>query len=448
MRIIKIVIVSIVALLAACIIWLVTMPPELLRVGSGYAAKIVCSNVFLAHRDAQDVLATDVQAPGHPLLRLMRVSVDEQAAKVDAAIFGFIAPSVAIYRDDAGCAVTQDLAAKGERNQSPPIVGPESGPADMLFPEGTKIEADQRITSLLSNEAFTGPGMRAVIVAQNGRILGERYGAGFSEKTPLIGWSMAKTINAALIARLVGEGKLSYSDRNLFPQWANDERGEITLAQLLAMESGLGFNENYGTVADVTRMLFLERDMAEFAIDTPLEASPGTKFSYSSGTSVVLSKLWMDRIGDKATALAYPNRALFAPLGMQSAVFETDASGTYAGSSYIYATARDWTRFGMLLAADGMWKGERLLPEGTVAMMGKASPKSDGRYSQMQTWLKLYGRDADGLPADMFMLSGHDGQTVAVVPSLGLVVLRMGLTPSGGGYNVLELIAAAAKAVR
>lgn len=448
MRIVKIVLVTILTLLAACLIWLITMPPELLRVGSGYAAKIVCSNVFLANRDAREVLAVDVQAPGHPLLRLMHVNVDEQAAKVNAAIFGFIAPSVAIYRDDLGCAVTQDLSAKGQRNQSPPIVGPESGAADVLFPDGTRIDADQRITPLLENAALTGPGMRAVIVAQNGRILGERYAEGFSQQTPLIGWSMAKTINATLIARLIGEGKLSYTDHNLFAQWAGDERGEITLAQLLAMESGLGFNENYGTVADVTRMLFLEKDMAEFAIDTPLETSPGTKFSYSSGTSVLLSKIWMDRIGDHDRALAYPRKFLFAPLGMQSAVFETDANGTYAGSSYIYATARDWTRFGMFLAADGMWKGERLLPEGTVAMMGKASAQSGGRYSQMQTWLKLYGRDAEGLPGDMFMLSGHDGQTVAVVPSLGLVVLRMGLTPSGGGYNVLELIAAAAKAVK
>ncbi len=448
MRIIKIVLVTILVLLAACVTWLVTMPPELLRVGSGYAAKIVCSNVFLADRDAQDVLAVDVQAPGHPLLRLMRVSVDRQSARVEAAILGFVAPSIAVYRDGLGCAVTQDLSARGEKFQSPPILAAESGPADVLFPDGTKIEADQRITPILANETLTGPGMRAVIVAQNGRILAERYGTGFSEKTPLIGWSMVKTVNAALIAKLVGEGKLAYTDRNLFAQWANDERSEITLAQLLAMESGLGFNEDYGTVADVTRMLFLEQDMAEFAIDTPLEASPGTKFSYSSGTSVVLSKLWMDRIGDKATALAFPRKALFAPLGMESAVFETDASGTFAGSSYIYATARDWTRFGMLLAADGVWRGQRLLPEGTVAMMGKASPKSDGRYSQMQTWLKLYGRDADGLPADMFMLSGHDGQTVAVVPSMGLVVVRLGLTPSGGGYNVLELIAAAAKAVR
>ncbi|MGE7368204.1 serine hydrolase domain-containing protein [Neorhizobium sp. NPDC001467] len=448
MRVIKITAVTALTLMAACLLWFVTMPPELLRVGSGYAAKIVCSNVFLAGRDAGEVLAVDVQAPGHPLLKLMRVNVDAQAARVEAGLFGFIAPSVAIYRDGAGCAVTQDLKAQGQRREQAPISGIESAAAGKLFPQGTRIEADPRVASLLSDAAFSGPGMRAVIVAQNGRIIGERYGAGFSDKTPLIGWSMAKTVNAALVAKLVGEGRLSYSDSNLFPQWAGDERSEITLAQLLAMESGLGFNENYGTVADVTRMLFLEEDMAAFAIDTPLEATPGTRFSYSSGTAILLSKLWMDRIGDKAAALAYPRRALFGPLGMTSAVFETDASGTYAGSSYIYATARDWTRFGMLLAADGLWRGERILPEGTVAMMSTASPMSDGRYSQMQTWLKLYGRDGDGLPADLFMLSGHDGQTLAVVPSMGLVVLRMGLTPSGGGYNALDLVAAAVKAVR
>ncbi len=166
--------------------------------------------------------------------------------------------------------------------------------------------------------------MRAVVVVKRGRIVGETYSAGFSKDTPLIGWSMTKTVNAAIIGTLIRDGKLSLEDKNLFPQWQGNQRGDIRIADLAAMESGLAFNEDYGAVADVTRMLYLEPDMATFSADQPLEADPGARFSYSSGTAVLLSKIWMDRIGDEAAALAYPGKALFGPLGMTSAVMEPD----------------------------------------------------------------------------------------------------------------------------
>src|SRR3546814_163494 len=163
-------------------------------------------------------------------------------------------------------------------------------------------------------------------------------------------------------------------------------------------------------------MLYLEPDMAGFAADAPLAARPGTRFNYSSATAVLLSRIWMDRLESAEAALAYPRRALFGPLGMQSAVMETDARGTFVGSSYMYATARDWARFALFLLRDGTWQGQRLLPEGFVAMMSEPNATSGGRYSKMQTWLA--GRD--GLPADTFFMQGHDGQTIAIVPSLDL----------------------------
>jgi CubicO group peptidase (beta-lactamase class C family) len=427
---------AILLVVVAAGLWLTLMPPELLRVGSGYAAKIVCSNVFIAGRDPDAVFASDVQAPGNRLLELMRVSVDREARRVHAGFLGVIGSNEAIYREGLGCSVTPD-------GKAPPAIGVAAvdgisnapGTGDALWPDGQKVESNESVAKILSDPALTGPGMRAVVVVKNGRIVGETYGAGFSATTPLIGWSMTKTVNAAIIGTLIRDGKMALTDRDLVAGWRGSERENITLANLLSMESGLEFNEDYGTVADVTRMLFLERDMARFVADKPLVAKPGSAFSYSSGTSTLLSKLWMEKIGDRTAALNYPRHALFNPIGMRSAVLETDAAGTFVGSSYLYATARDWARFGLLLARDGVWNGKRILPEGFVSLMQVPNAHSGGRFTQMQTWLPSRDGPVKGqMPPDTFYLSGHDGQTIAVMPSLDLVVVRLGLTP-GNGYD-------------
>ncbi|MGE6740717.1 serine hydrolase domain-containing protein [Allorhizobium pseudoryzae] len=438
-RLAKIVLVLLLLVVAGGLVWLYTMPPDLLRVGSGYAAKIVCSNVFLAGRDESEVLAEDVQAPGHPLLRLMRVSVDRPAQRVSAALLGQIAPSAAVYRPGLGCAVVPQgsTAAALDLPEAGPGAAVQAGAG--LWPNGEGVEANAAVAALLARDDLVGPGFRAVVVVRNGAIVGERYAAGFNDKTPLLGWSMTKTVNAALIGRLIDEGRMRLDERNLMPQWAGDARRDITLAQLLAMESGLAFNEDYGTVADVTRMLYLQPDMAAFTASLPLEGTPGQRFSYSSGTAVLLSRIWMDRLSDRATALAFPRDALFAPLGMTSAVMEVDASGTFVGSSYLYASARDWARFGLFLAQNGMWKGVRLLPDGFVAAMAEPTTASGGWYSRMQTWLPRPSERAD-MPADTFNLQGHDGQTVTVIPSRGLVVVRLGLTPWSARYSTMPLI--------
>lgn len=445
-RLAKIVFALLLVAVSAGLVWLYTMPPDLLRVGSGYAAKIVCSNVFLAGRDESQVLADDVQAPGHPLLRLMRVSVDRPAQRVSAALLGHIAPSVAVYRPGLGCAVVPEGASAADLGAVAMTPVAPGRPTE-AWPQGEAVKAEAAVTALLARDDLVGPGFRAVVVVKDGAIVGERYGPGFGPTTPLLGWSMTKTVNAALIGRLIEQGRMHLDDRNLMPQWAGDARGRITLAQLLAMESGLAFNEDYGSVADVTRMLYLEPDMAAFAASLPLEGSPGQSFNYSSGTAVLLSRIWMDRLGDRARALAFLQAALFRPLGMGSAVMEADASGTFAGSSYLYATARDWARFGLFLAQDGVWNGERLLPEGFVAAMSQPTTASGGRYSRMQTWLPRPSDRAE-LPADTFNLQGHDGQSITVVASSGLVIVRLGLSPWRTGYSSAALSKAIVRAMR
>lgn len=446
----------VVLVVVALVAWLYFAPPELIRVGSGYSAKIVCSNVFIAGRDPNEVLAVDVQAPGHPLLRLMKVSVDKERGLVSAGLFWVLGKSVAVERDGLGCASVPNGDA-GEARQTSvhtePLVVTSQ---DALWPEGEKVDVSQspEVSKIVNDAAMAGTGMRAVVVVKNGRIVAERYGDGFSAKTPLLGWSMTKTVNAAIVGTVVKDGKLALDNKGLFAPWKTDGRAAISLADMMAMSSGLEFNEDYGDVADVTRMLYLEPDMAGFADAKPLTGEVGKVFSYSSGTAVMISRLWQDAIGDKAKALAWPRTALFEPLGMHSAVLETDEKGTYVGSSYLYATAHDWARFGLFLLQGGAWNGAQILPAGFVDWMREPAPASKV-YGKGQVWIEGPGDEekpgagaAAGLPKDIYWMEGHDGQTVAVIPSEQLVVVRLGLTPAKLGYRPQTMVAALVKALR
>ncbi|TPI14405.1 serine hydrolase [Mesorhizobium sp. B4-1-3] len=435
--------------------WLYFAPPELIRVGSGYSAKIVCSNVFIAGRDPNQVLAVDVQAPGHPLLRLMKVSVDRKRGMVSAGLFWVFGKSVAVERFGVGCASVPDGDTGKARQTSLRAVPPAAAQPDTLWPDGDRVDASQNseVAKIVDDVAMAGIGMRAIVVVKNGRIVAERYGEGFSAKTPLLGWSMTKTVNAAIVGTLVKDGKLALDKKGLFAPWKADGRAAISLADMMAMSSGLAFNEDYGDVADVTRMLYLEPDMAGFAEAQPLTGEVGKVFSYSSGTAVMLSRLWQDAIGDKTKALAWPRTALFEPLGMHSAVLETDEQGTFVGSSYLYATARDWARFGQFLLQGGVWNGTQILPAGFVDWMREPAPASKV-YGKGQVWIEGPGDEekpgagiSAGLPKDTYWMEGHDGQTVAIVPSEQLVVVRLGLTPAKLGYRPQRMVGALVKAL-
>lgn len=452
---VKWIVIALVVVVAAIGTWLFASPPALIRVGAGYVAKIVCSNTFIAGRDPQQVLGLDVQAPGDATLKFFDIKVDEDKQTVRAALLGYFGATYAVRRTGFGCTTVPDgeVDAAQQNIVTPPdYMQPNE---DALWPKGEQV-GEQRtdVAALLDDPKLTGPGMRAVVVVRNGRIIAEAYGDGFGPETKLLGWSMTKTVNAAIIGTLVGAGKLTLDQKNLFEEWNGDGRANITLADLLAMSSGLHFNEDYGDVSDVTRMLYLEPDMAAFAAGMPLDHDPGSVFAYSSGTAVMLARIWQDALGGGEEALHWPQEALFGPVGMTSAVFETDESGTFVGSSYLYATAHDWARFGQLLLDNGTWDGVQILPADYARMMHEEAPASDGTYGKGQVWLvgppgeqKPEEDYAAGMPDDAYWLQGHDGQTVAIVPSRNLVVVRLGLTPSNLGYRPQHLVAAVVKAV-
>jgi CubicO group peptidase (beta-lactamase class C family) len=440
---------------------LATKPPELLRVGANYGAKIVCSNVFLAGRDAQAVLADDVQAPGHPVLKYLGVRVDPDRKTVRTQFLGFIGDGLAVYRPGTGCAVAPDGdAAQASRHQYAPLKIWAPSP-NVAWPTGSQPETSPVVQELLEREALAGPGMRGMAVIYRGRLIAQRYGAGFNAATPLLGWSMTKTVSAALVGIQIGDGKLSMQQKGFWPD-QSDPRSGITLAQLMAMSSGLRFNEGYGDVSDVTRMLYLEPDMAAYTAGQPLAQAPGSVWNYSSGTTVLLSRIWQRAAaGDthnaaSAAVLSLPHDRLFAPLGMSSALMEADARGNLVGSSYMYANTHDWARFGQFLLQDGVWQGKRILPAGFVDYMQQPAPASGGQYGQGQVW--RWGPSGDTpegqnpdqrfqLPADTYWMEGHDGQSIAIVPSKQLVVVRLGLTPHRLLYQPQALLAAVVKAV-
>jgi CubicO group peptidase (beta-lactamase class C family) len=426
-------------LLPPAILLLWARPPELIRVGANFTAKTVCSNVFLAHRDPAEVLTTDVQAPGHPLLKLMRIRVDSSLRQVRAGLFGFIGGGLAVERPGVGCAAVPDGRSGAVRIALDPPAGPR------MEPHGgaASTAAVPALQAVLDDDALAGPGMRAIVVVHDGRLIAERYAAGFDRDTPQLGWSMTKSVTAGLIGVLV-EGGLLTLDRPA--GWTGgDGRERITIADLLSMTSGLSFNEEYGTVSDVTRMLYLEPDMAAFARAKPLVHAVGTVWSYSSGSAVILARIFQDAVG--ADAAQFARTRLFDPLGMTSAVLETDESGTLVGSSYMYATPRDWARYAQLLVQDGVWEGHDILPRGYVAMMASPVAASGGEYGRGMVWRWVSGTGF-GIPEDTFWMSGHDGQHVAVIRSRQLVILRMGLTPEREHYHPEPLVRAVLAAVR
>lgn len=405
-----------------------------LPVMTGYAAKNLCSCVFVAERDAEEVIANDLNFSFIKYTK-SRVNLEEKSA---SSSFMGLKKRKAIYRPGLGCTLVTGLPESTIQGQSftPPKVLPER-PDTLAWPMGEVMPDTfpngvnhDKVESAIA-AFFDAPNdsakhhTRAVVVVYKGQLIAEKYASGFDKDTPQLGWSMTKSITNAMIGILVKEGKLSVEQNNLFPEWEGDERASITLNDLLQMSSGLKWREFYADLSPATRMLYKKGDMAEYVCRQKMEAAPGKHWEYSSGTSNLLQELIKQTIADQAAYLAFPRAALFNPIGMRSAILEPDASGTFVGSSYGFATPRDWARFGLLYLNDGLWEGERILPEGWAAYTSTPAPASDGLYGA-QFWLKNPEEMPDA-PNDLYQCSGYQDQKVMIIPSKDLVLVRMGM---------------------
>jgi CubicO group peptidase (beta-lactamase class C family) len=422
-------------------------------VGSGYSAEMLCSALFVSHREESDA-AKDLTGPGYELLSLFWNTVDVEKKRVTSSIPGFTSQT-AIFRDGLGCTL---LDGKGEEELRAEAAGlfpsPASSENDALWPEGERVDlgvplegVDRPALDKAVDAAFAEPDplhprrTRALVVVHHGRIVAERYAQGFDAAMPLMGWSVTKGALNALIGLRVKDGKLAITDKALLPEWRGegDKRGAISLDNLLRMSSGLAFDENYDNpLADVTQMLFVEGDQARFAAAKELLYQPGAHWDYASGTSAIIARVLRESFATKRDYLRFPRARLFDPLGMDSAMLAPDASGTFMASSFLYATARDFARLGLLFLQDGVWQGQPLLPGGWVVYSrGPARALADGSYGA-HIWLRLPkspGLGVPPMPEDAYYFLGHDGQIVAIVPSRDLVIVRLGLTRNGGDWD-------------
>jgi CubicO group peptidase (beta-lactamase class C family) len=430
---------------------------QLVLIGSAYTAKTLCSGVFISRRDAISVLKEDVRAEQIALLRAIEPTVNSERRIVSASFNG-LAERTAVYLDGLGCTLAigaDEDTLRRRAAQAAPVPPAGVSRQQLLAGEDAK-ETDREKLKRVLDRAFSEPDAarlrrtRAVVIVHDGRIVAERYAQGYGENTTLLGWSMTKSALNALIGVLVAQGRLRLDATGVLRAWsgAGDARGAITLGQLLHMESGLEFTEEYvNPLGDVTWMLFGTGDAAALAAAKPLAATPGTHWSYSSGTSNILARVLREAIADDAEYLAFPRRALFERIGMAGAVIEADAAGNFVASSFMHATARDWARLGLLYLQDGVWGGERILPEGWVKYSVTPAPASGGRFGA-HFWLKLAGQSPGLLPPGAYHMAGHDGQFVTIVPEKKLVVVRLGLSRLPRAWNQTAFVAEVIATIR
>jgi CubicO group peptidase (beta-lactamase class C family) len=401
---------------------------------TGYAAKNLASDVFVGNRTQESVEAIDLN---FSFIKFTKNTIDYRKKEVTSRFLW--AKSKAIYIEGFGCTLVRGEES-AIRNRPYTVVSlPAINPALAAWPAGDKLEDTiptglnvEKLNKVIADalkDTVGNKGTFAVAVAYKNQLVAEKYRYGFSTKNSFLSWSMAKSFTHALVGIMVKKGRMKVDEPVDIPEWKNDKRKNITLDNLMHMNSGLKWNEDYGNLSNVTVMLHEAIDMARFAYRKPLIARPDSLWYYSSGTTNIVTSLIRKKIGNDAGYYAFPRKELFNPTGMRSAIFETDASGNFAGSSYIYASMRDYVRFGLLYLNKGNWLGNQILPEGWTDYAAKPANGSGGQYGSF-FWLNRSG-EFPNAPKDMYMCKGHDGQFIYIIPSLQLVVVRTGFSKKG-----------------
>jgi CubicO group peptidase (beta-lactamase class C family) len=423
---------------------------------SGYGAKNMASAVFVQNRDPASILKEDL---GEFPFTIGKYTVNREDSSVTGSVWG-LAKRKAIYRPGLGCTLINDITEDALRKQVYQLATTSPVKMDSLpWPYGNRLidSIPAVINKQLLQQAIDhamqaqrdgkAAYTRAVLVVYDGKLVAEQYANGFDEHTVMLGWSISKSLTGALIGVLVRQGKLDVEAPAPVPEWQHTKKQKIRLKDLLQQTSGLDFEENYTKPSEVTNMLFKRGDMAGYTAKLPLKYEPGTVFNYSSGNSNILSRIIRQTVGDK-DYVAFPYKALYHKLHMYSTLLEPDASGTFIGSSYSYATARDLARFGLLYYNNGLWNGEQVLPSNWVQQSIQPSAADKLKHYGYQFWLNGYDKKDPSkrmypdVPNDMFFADGYGGQDIYIIPSKKLVVVRLGLHTIDENLLLKEIIQA------
>jgi CubicO group peptidase (beta-lactamase class C family) len=437
-------------------------PARVAGVPVHFTSHQLCSVTFVAGMDPTEYFNEAIKPKLGPIHAFLRYEVDWQRQEVRTHLAGLV-HSRAVYDGPFGCRVMHPgrearLFEREADDREPRVMSPPpiAGP-------GIIASANNKLSEALDHafgESASGPRRftKAVVVVHHGRVVAERYAPGVTPATPLIGWSMTKSVTNALLGILVRNGKLDMQKPAPIAEWSapEDPRRSITGDQLLRMVSGLGCGESlhtgFTTLFDAdTQMEFDMADQSAFAANASLRAKPGSEWRYTNCNFVLLSRMIRDAVGGNATSVRrFIERELFAPLGVEHATLEFDSVGVPLGTIHLWASARDWARFGLLYLRDGVTeRGRRILPVGWIDGSTRLTPQSADKYGYGAGFWTQRGnsaaareRIAAGMPADSFMAAGSQGQYTIIVPSSDLVIVKLGwaYTPHDDQLAVERLV--------
>jgi CubicO group peptidase (beta-lactamase class C family) len=397
---------------------------------SGFTSKSIASCHFIDNRSLESIEKGDNDIP---LLDLATSKINAEGKFATSNVYG-LKERKAIYREGIGATLINDNFDTSKPYEVPkrvklindlPFPYGDKEPKDTIFSTIDYSKLEKAVANAFDVSGEKSKRTRSVLVLYKDKLIAEKYETGFTKNSKLLGWSMTKSITGTMFGVLQKQKKFDIYKPAPIVEWQNDERRIITTNDLLHMNSGLEWVENYNTICDATIMLFESEDMARVQLEKPVLFKPDTHWNYSSGTSNLLSAILRKQFKTHQEYLDFWYSALIDKIGMNSAVIETDMVGNYVGSSYAWATTRDWSKFGLLYLHKGNWKGEQILDESWVKYVSTPTNTSKGDYGA-QFWLNAGGKYKDA-PRDMFYCSGFQGQKVFIIPSLDLVIVRMGL---------------------
>lgn len=440
------------AFLAAILYFAFTTYPKLDLI-SGFSAKSVASAHFIDHRSLEQIQAGDNDIK---LVNLAKNEINDLGKFATASVYG-LKKRKAIYRDGLGATlIDEDFDAtkpynvpkRVTTNNNIPFPYGNNEPEKIIFDtiDYTKLNAaianafDEKSGSTLKGEQTKQKEKRtrALLVIYKDKIIGEKYDTGFNKNSKILGWSMTKSITATYFGILQKQRKYNINKPAPINEWQNDDRKNITTSDLLHMNSGLEWEEQYDKISDATKMLFQSKDMSRCQIEKKRIGKTNHTWNYSSGTTNLLSGILRKQFKTHQEYLDFWYASLIDKIGMHSMIVESDMSGNFIGSSYGWATVRDWSKFGLLYLHKGNWNGEQLFDESWVNYVTTPTNGSKGNYGA-HFWLNAGGRYPDA-PKDLYSCNGFQGQMIFIIPSYDMVIVRMGLKGQKEGFDFNELL--------
>ena len=423
-------------------------------------AKHLCSGSFVSNRPLNTI---DIGVECNPIVKWITSAevLHEEKEVRSSMLFGLFTQTAKFLGPYRGCALKGKADIGPEPLRHRKQLEDESAPWPVgnsvdLSRDGDQQELAIAIDNAVENYKQGNWSTRELVVVQDGKIVYEYYAPGFNAKTALLGWSMSKTLVASLVGVRIGEGAFDLKTpvSKWFPEWKADNRSHITIDDLLTMQSGLQWLEGYSIGnGEVIPMLFNDDSCSE----RPRKAQPafpaGTRFSYASGTSNLLSEIFRASIKYDEAYWTYPARMLFEPIGATSLVLETDRVGTFNAAAFSYGSARDWARVGLLFANDGVWvDGKRIIPEGWIKYATTPRSSSHGIYGahfwlggadvsvkemEYDVHLQDHAKSSVQLQKGTFTMTGFAGQFVSVIPEKKAVIVRLAHDSSRRHYGEL-----------